>query len=93
MMLFLSATDSQIWICKLSAYLYNMVLLNEAWQTPEGEMEITYKEHSVIITEYDKQNIYFNDPISGIKNRAALKEEFIEAWEQMGRQAVTFKTK
>lgn len=58
------------------------------WQTSDGEIKVTYKEHSVIITGYDEDNIYFNDPL-GIKN-FAKKEKFNEAWVQMGSQAITF---
>lgn len=85
--------DVPIWIIINTTYKKLPDTAFETWQTPEGEMKITYKEHSVLITGYDEQNIYFNDPINGVKNRAALKEDFIEAWEQMGKQAVTFKIK
>lgn len=53
-------------------------------------MKITYKEHSVLRTGYDEKNIYFNDPIRGEKNKAALTEDFINAWKQMGSQAITY---
>lgn len=85
--------DVPIWIIINTTYKKLPDTAFETWQTPEGEMKITYKEHSVLITGYDEQSIYFNDPINGVKNRAALKEGFIEAWEQMGKQAVTFKIK
>ncbi|WP_260412525.1 C39 family peptidase [Alkalihalobacillus sp. TS-13] len=61
------------------------------WQTPQGKMKITYKEHSVLITGYDEQNIYFNDPLAGMKNRKVPKAQFQKGWEQMGRHAITYK--
>ncbi|MFC0477383.1 C39 family peptidase [Robertmurraya sp. GLU-23] len=61
----------------------------ETWKTPSGEVKITYKEHSVLITGYDNKYIYFNDPITGIKNLAKPKDPFIEAWKQMGSQAIS----
>lgn len=62
----------------------------EKWQTPKGEINITYKEHSVLITGYDEKFIYFNDPISGEKNKKIIKKDFLDAWIQMGRQAITY---
>ncbi|WP_058486407.1 C39 family peptidase [Defluviitalea phaphyphila] len=62
----------------------------EIWITPTGPVEITYKLHSVVITGYDEQYVYFNDPYYSQKNIKALKEDFKEAWNQMGRQAVSY---
>ena len=60
------------------------------WDTSKGEVTITYREHSVVMTGYDKEYIYFNDPLTGEKNKKASKQNFISAWEQMGRQAISF---
>lgn len=62
----------------------------ETWETPDGEVKVTYKEHSVLITGYDEKKIYFNDPLTGIKNRSVSTDDFIEAWKQMGSQAITY---
>ncbi|WP_394237292.1 C39 family peptidase [Niallia oryzisoli] len=82
--------DIPVWIIINTTYKKLPDNLFETWQTPDGELKITYKEHSVLITGYDEQNIYFNDPISGEKNKKVIKEDFIEAWKQMGNQAVTY---
>lgn len=60
------------------------------WETPSGTVKITYREHSVLITGYDENYIYFNDPLANVKNRKIKKENFIAAWRQMGKQAITF---
>lgn len=62
----------------------------QTWYTPGGPVKITTKEHSVLITGYDKNFIYFNDPLSNEKNKKAPIKDFAEAWVQMGRQAITY---
>ncbi|GAA0332524.1 C39 family peptidase [Bacillus carboniphilus] len=61
----------------------------ETWITPKGTIDITYKEHSVLLTGYDNQFVYFNDPLTGMQNKKAPIDEFIQSWTQMGSQAVT----
>lgn len=62
----------------------------ETWKTPTGVIKITYQEHSVLVTGYDEHYIYFNDPLSKVKNKKAPKDEFIASWVQMGKQAITY---
>lgn len=57
------------------------------WHTEEGPIKITYREHSVLITGYDDKYIYFNDPLK-YRDKAPI-DNFKEAWEQMGKQAIT----
>lgn len=59
------------------------------WNTPTGQVEITWSEHSVVVTGYDDEFIYFNDPL-GVTTKAA-RSGFKEAWVQMGSQAITIK--
>lgn len=56
------------------------------WHTPDGDIKITYREHSALITGYDEQYVYLNDPLFS-QTKAAYKP-FVECWVQMGKQAV-----
>ncbi|WP_249260798.1 C39 family peptidase [Virgibacillus pantothenticus] len=57
------------------------------WNTKDGKIDITMKQHSVLITGYDENYIYFNDPLN-FAEKAPI-DEFQAAWEQMGKQAIT----
>lgn len=59
------------------------------WQTKSGPVQITMREHSVLITGYDERYVYFNDPLD--KKTKAPIDNFKKAWEQMGKQAITVK--
>lgn len=62
----------------------------EYLKTTRGDLKITYREHSVVITGYDENYIYFNDPMYLNKTGKQPKKDFIKAWEQMGKQAITY---
>jgi hypothetical protein len=63
----------------------------ETWMTPNGKIKITYKEHSVLVTGYSDDTVFFNDPYDGQKKEAPANE-FIAAWKQLGSQAITYQT-
>ncbi|MFD1706774.1 C39 family peptidase [Siminovitchia sediminis] len=62
----------------------------EVWETASGPVKITKKEHSVLITGYDQNYVYFNDPLTGKKNKKAPINDFKKSWVQMGSQALTY---
>jgi uncharacterized protein YvpB len=64
----------------------------QTWSTPQGSVGVTYKMHSVVITGYDQEYIYLNDPY-GTKNKKVDRENFIASWEQMGSQAIVIERK
>lgn len=83
--------DKTVWI--ITNATFNVLGEEEfrTWETPDGPVEITYREHSVLVTGFDENYIYFNDPLTGIKNNKSNKAAFIAAWEQMGKQAISLK--
>ncbi len=79
-----------VWIITNSRYKTLPAEEFETWQTPSGEVDITYREHSVVVTGYDTDYVFFNDPLTGAKNKKVAKQDFIDAWVQMGRQAIAY---
>lgn len=86
--MFALSEGTPVWIITNTTYKKLPASAFETWETPQGKIKITYKEHSVVITGYDNDYYYFNDPLDG-KQKKAAKDSFIEAWEQMGAQAIT----
>lgn len=74
-----------VWI--ITTTKFAPVSVFEKWPTPQGTIEITFSEHSVVITGYDENYIYINDPY-GYNNRKLERSNFEKAWEQMGKQAI-----
>ncbi len=85
--LFFVGMDCPVWV--ITNVTYNELPESEfqTWITTEGDIKVTLKEHAVLITGFDENFVYFNDPL-GNKNYAE-KEGFVKAWVQMGKQAVT----
>ena len=82
-----------VWVVTNGAFK----LLNEEefqlWHTPTGIVKITKRMHAVVITGYDSQYIYINDPLYPLPNRKVNRADFKASWEQMGNQAVTILNK
>lgn len=86
------SNGSPIWIITNSTFQKLPESAFHEWNTPSGPIKITYYEHSVVITGYDNDYIYFNDPLAGEKNKKAPKADFLDAWMQIGRQAITYQS-
>jgi uncharacterized protein YvpB len=60
------------------------------WDTPIGPIQTTFMEHAVLLVGFDESNVYVNDPVSGKSNVKIDKAQFLETWEAMGRQALSY---
>jgi uncharacterized protein YvpB len=58
------------------------------WTTQNGQVKVTPLNHACIVTGYDKDTIYVNDPY-GIKDRAVLMADFQKIFTAMGGQMLT----
>lgn len=65
----------------------------ETWQTENGPIKVSKKEHSVLLTGYSSHTIYLNDPLRNKKNFATNLSDFEKAWKQFGSQAISYKSK
>ena len=61
--------------------------LKISWQTENGYMEITYREHSVVVVGFDGAFIYYADPLTGRVGKSP-KASFEAGYEAFGRQAL-----
>ncbi|WP_394233785.1 C39 family peptidase [Niallia oryzisoli] len=62
----------------------------QEWETESGDVQITYREHSVVVVGYDEDTVYINDPLAEEPYTAISRENFEAAWVQMGQQAVSY---
>jgi uncharacterized protein YvpB len=79
-----------VWVITNSWFSHLPSSQFKTWQTSSGPLRITYREHSVLVTGYDANYIYINDPLYHRANRAVNKADFISSWIQMGKQAISY---
>jgi uncharacterized protein YvpB len=84
------ATGHPVWVITTSWFDHVPSKYWETWYTLDGEIQVTLKMHSVLITGYDKNYVYFNDPLDGKVNKKVLIEKFIKGWKQFGNQAISY---
>lgn len=59
--------------------------------TSNGTKVTGYKnQHAVLLTGYDKEYFYYNDPLGEKKDGAILKDTFKTVWTGMGNKALTY---
>ncbi|UHA75920.1 C39 family peptidase [Paenibacillus sp. 481] len=82
------AQGTPVWV--IHTTLYDAVPANawQTWQTEDGPIQVTYYEHSLLVTGYDEKYVYVNDPL-GRRNKVE-RAAFKRGWVQMGSQAVTY---
>lgn len=63
----------------------------KSWHTKQGIMQVTKREHAVLLTGYTSNKLIFNDPLNATKNIQTDRKAFLEAWEQFGGQALSYR--
>ncbi|MEN1937749.1 C39 family peptidase [Paenibacillus sp. 102] len=62
----------------------------DTWETESGNVSITYNEHCILLIGYDKDSVYIHDPLSDTSSVSVPRENFEQAWIQMGNQAISY---
>ncbi|WP_282941672.1 C39 family peptidase [Paenibacillus sp. RC67] len=60
------------------------------WDTPIGPIQTTFMEHAVLLVGFDEENVYVNDPYNGKSKVRIDKTQFLQTWEAMGSQALSY---
>ncbi|MCY0889220.1 MAG: C39 family peptidase [Alicyclobacillaceae bacterium] len=61
------------------------------WESPQGPIRATFEEHVVLLVGYNATQLFINNPLNGEKAEAVNKSDFLQAWHQLGDQAVTYR--
>lgn len=61
------------------------------WDSPIGPFRATFAEHAVLLVGYDEHNVYVNDPLSGKSGMAINKDQFLQTWDALGKQAISYR--
>ncbi|MCC2683502.1 MAG: peptidase C39-like family protein [Paenibacillaceae bacterium] len=61
------------------------------WDTPIGPLKTTFIEHAVLLTGYDDDYVYVNDPLGGKAGKPVDKQQFLNTWQTMGKQAISYR--
>lgn len=64
---------------------------NTQWNSDGETVNATFSQHAVLLTGYDADNIYYNDPHSNTKNKKVSKANFIRIWQTMGKKALSYR--
>jgi len=60
------------------------------WDSNDGQVKTTFKEHAVLLVGYDEKYVYVNNPANGQANQRIDKSQFIDTWVAMGRQGISY---
>lgn len=62
----------------------------EIWMSPQGPVLATPEEHAVLLVGYNQTELFVNNPLNGDQAQPVNRQNFIQAWHQLGSQAVTY---
>lgn len=81
---------SPVWVITNSRFAQLPESEFATWNTQSGDVQITYREHSVLVVGYDDQYVYMNDPLADQSYTSVPRDNFEASWVQMGSQAISY---
>ncbi|MEW8993915.1 C39 family peptidase [Clostridium sp.] len=64
--------------------------LSHTWTSNGETINSYFPQHAVLVTGMDEDYIYYNDPLTGVKNDKIDKETFKSVWTKMGKKALSY---
>jgi len=65
-------------------------LLSHTWTSNGETINFYSSQHAVLVTGMDEDYIYYNDPLTGVKNDKIDKQTFKSVWTGMGKKALSY---
>lgn len=62
----------------------------ESWSHGNETITSPLDLHAVVLVGFDEQNVYLNDPLSGRKQHAVNKQQFIGSWNALQSRAISY---
>lgn len=62
----------------------------ESWKHGNEEIKTPLDLHAVVLVGFDKEHLYINDPLTGKKAQKTKKDSFLESWNALGQQALSY---
>jgi len=63
----------------------------ESWNHGVEKIQTALDLHVVVLTGFDSDYVYVNDPLTGGKNQKVNKQSFILSWNELGKQALSYR--
>ncbi|MGG4560588.1 C39 family peptidase [Bacillus toyonensis] len=63
----------------------------ESWKHGNKQITAPLDLHAVVLIGFEDGYIYINDPLSGKKAHKVNKETFIQSWDALGKQALSYR--
>ncbi len=63
----------------------------ESWKHENKQITAPLDLHAVVLIGFEDGYIYINDPLSGKKAHKVNQETFIQSWDALGKQALSYR--